>query len=74
MTSDTPTGGHRLPMVHRASTSCTAMSAYFQSLDVVVRVRYKEKLTLLGLAVSEDPYELRSKDKFVESMSFVAYS
>ena len=45
MTSDTPTGGNRLPIVHRASTSSTAMSAYFQSLDAVARVRYQEKLT-----------------------------
>ena len=28
-----------------------------------------KKLTLLGLSVSEDPYELWSKEKFVESMS-----
>ena len=53
----------------RASTSCIAMSAYFQSLDAVARVRYQEKLTLLGLSVSEDPYELWSNEKFVESMS-----
>ena len=58
MTSDTPTGGNRLLIVHRASTSCIAMSAYFQSLDAVTRVRYQEKLTLLGFLVSEDPYEL----------------
>ena len=58
MTSDTPTGGNRLPIVHRASTSCTAMSAYFQSLDAVARVRYQEKWTLLGFSVFEDPYEL----------------
>ena len=69
MTSDTPTGGHRLPIVPRASTNCTAMSVYFQSLDVVACVRYQEKLTLLGLSVSEDPYELWSKEMFVESMS-----
>ena len=65
MTSDTPTGGHRLPIVPRASTS-TTMSAYFQSLDVVARVRYQEKFTLLGFSVSEDPYELWSKEKFVQ--------
>ena len=58
MTSDMPTGGNRLPTVHRASTSCTAMSAHFQSLDAVAHVRYKEKLALLGFSVSEDPYEL----------------
>ena len=40
--SDKPTGGNRLPIVHRASTSCTAMSVYFQSLDAVARVRYQE--------------------------------
>ena len=45
------------------------MSAYFQSLGAVARVRCQEKLTLLGLSVSEDPYELWSKEKFVESMS-----
>ena len=55
MTSDTPTGGHHLPIVPRASTSCTTMSTYFQSLDAVARVRHQEKLTLLGLSVSEDP-------------------
>ena len=45
VTSDTFTGGNRLPIVHRASTSCTAMSAYFQSLGAGARVRYQEKLT-----------------------------
>ena len=58
VTSDTSTGGNCLPIVHRTSTSCTAMSAYFQSLDAVARVRYQEKLALLGFSVSEDPYEL----------------
>ena len=74
MTSDTPTGGNRLPIMHRAFTGCTAKSAYFrayrvftgctaksayfQSLDAVARVRYQEKLALLGFSVSEDPYEL----------------
>ena len=58
MTSDTPTGGNHLPIMPRASTSCTAMSAYFQSLDAFSRVRYREKLALLGFSVSEDPYEL----------------
>ena len=53
----------------RVSTSCTAMSAHFQSLDAVDRVRSQEKLTLLRLSVSEDPYELCSKETFVESMS-----
>ena len=42
--ADTPTGGNHLPIMHRASTSCIAMSAYFQSLDAVSRVRYQEKL------------------------------
>ena len=65
--SDMPTSGNRLPIVHRASTSCTAMSTYFQSLDVVAHVRYQEKLTQLG---SEDPYELWSKEKFAESMTY----
>ena len=55
MTSDTPTARNHLPIVHTASTSC---SAYFQSLDAVARVRYQEKLALLGFSVSEDPYEL----------------
>ena len=45
VTSDTPTGGNLLPIVHRASTSRIALSAYFQSLDAVARVRYQEKLT-----------------------------
>ena len=47
------------------------MSVYFQSLDAVARVRYQEKLTLLGLSVSEDQYDVWSKEKdnFVESMS-----
>ena len=36
---------------------------------MVTCARYQEKLSLLGLSVSEDPYELWSKDKFVESMS-----
>ena len=69
MTSATRTGGHHLPIVSRASTSCTAMSAYFQSLDVVVCIRYEEKLTLLGFSVYEDPYKLWSKEIFVKSMS-----
>ena len=72
MTSDTPappTGGNCLPKVPRASTSCTAMSAYFQSLDAVACVRYQENLTLLGFSVSENPYELWSQEKFVKSMS-----
>ena len=45
------------------------MSAYFQSLDAVAHVRYQEKLALLGFLVSEDPYALWSKEKFVESMT-----
>ena len=64
-----PTGGNRLPIVPRASTSCTTKIVYFQSLDAVACVRCQEKLTLLGLSVSEDPYELWSKEKFVKSMS-----
>ena len=53
MTSGTSTGGNRLPIVPGASTSCTAMSvSYFQSLDAVARIRWQEKLTLLGLSVS----------------------
>ena len=36
---------------------------------VYARVRYQEKLTLLGFSVSEDPYEHWNKEKFVESMS-----
>ena len=43
MTSDTPTGGYRLPIVPRASTSCTDTNAYFQSLDVVARVNVDTK-------------------------------
>ena len=58
MTFDTPTGGNRLLIVHSASAGCTAISAYFQSLDAVARVRYQEKLALLGFSVSEVPYEL----------------
>ena len=45
------------------------MTSYLQTLDPIARVRYQEKLTLLGLSVSEDPYELWSKEAFVENMS-----
>ena len=42
------------------------MSSYVTSLDPVARDRYNEKLKLLDLSETEEPYELWKTDKFVD--------
>ena len=45
------------------------MSSYFNSLDLIARGKYEEKLQLPGLSTLEDPYERWNTDKFGDSMS-----
>ena len=45
------------------------MSSYVTSLDPVARDRYNEKLKLLDLSETEEPYELWKTDKFVDDMT-----
>ena len=45
------------------------MSSYVTSLDPVAKDRYNEKLKLLDLSETEEPYELWKTDKFVDDMT-----
>ncbi len=45
------------------------MSEYIQGLDPIARVRYGEKLKMLGLTEQEDPYSSRNEGKFADDMS-----
>ena len=45
------------------------MTDYFKGLDPITKKRYAEKLRLLDLAESDDPYAERNNDKFEDDMS-----
>lgn len=45
------------------------MRGYCRDLDLVVTTRYKEKLELVGLGETEDPYQLWSLDQFKNDMA-----
>ena len=45
------------------------MSDYYKSIDPIATKRYIEKLHLLDLAESKDPYAERSNDKFEDDMT-----
>ena len=45
------------------------MSVYFKSLQGPARVRYLEKLRLIGLGENEDPYSNSNSSKFVEDLT-----
>ena len=45
------------------------MSEYFKGLDPISKKRYAEKLRLLDLAESDDPYAERNNDKFEDDMT-----
>ena len=43
------------------------MSEYFRALCPVVKSRYSEKLSLLGLEKRDDPYATSNVDKFIRA-------
>ena len=45
------------------------MSEYFKKLDPIARARYLEKLKLLGLGESGDPYDEKNDPNFVDDMT-----
>ena len=45
------------------------MSEYYKSLDSTAKGRYLDKLQLVGLDESGDPYAARNAEKFVDDMS-----
>ena len=45
------------------------MSDCFRKLDRIVKTRYLEKLQLLGLDRTDDPYDPRNSHKFVDDMT-----
>ena len=45
------------------------MSEYYRSLDSTAKGRYLDKLQLLGLDESGDPYAVHNAEKFVDNMS-----
>ena len=69
---NTPIPSNAMVYLRPLLTVAPAMTSYLQTLDPIARVRYQEKLTLLGLSVSGDPYELWSKEAFVENDVFVS--
>jgi len=56
------------PLVGSSSTHAS-MSEYCRSLDSTTKHRYLDKLQLLGLDESGDPYTAHNAEKFVENMS-----
>ena len=45
------------------------MSDCFRKLDRIAKTRYLEKLKLLGLDKTDDPYDSRNSHKFVDDMT-----
>ena len=45
------------------------MSKYFKNLDPIAQARYVDKLKLLGLDKSGDPYEEKNSSNFVDDMT-----
>jgi hypothetical protein len=56
-----PFGGNLKPVK-------VGMSDYYGSLDCIAKVRYQEKLKLLGLSEKDDPYDPQNSN-FIDDMS-----